>query len=30
MTDSMQVADAERLGSLLWTDMVSCVLKAVP
>ena len=30
MTDSMQVADAERLCSLLWTDMVSCVLKAVP
>ena len=26
----MQVADAERLCSLLWTDMVSCVLKAVP
>ena len=30
MTDSMQVAEAERLCSLLWTDMVSCVLKAVP
>ena len=30
MTVSMQVADAERLCSLLWTDMVSCVLKAVP
>ena len=28
MTDSMQVAEAERLCSLLWTDMVSCVLES--
>ena len=30
MTDAMQVGDAERLCSMLWTDMVSCMLKATP
>ena len=30
MTNAMQVTHAERLCSLLWTDMVSCVLKAAP
>ena len=30
MTNAMQVTQAERLCSLLWTDMVSCVLKAAP
>ena len=30
MTDAMQVTEAERLCGLLWSDMVSCVLKAVP
>ena len=30
MTNAMQATQAERLCSLLWTDMVSCVLKAAP
>ena len=30
MTDAMPVTEAEHLCGLLWSDMVSCVLKAVP
>ena len=30
MTDAMRETEAERLCGLLWSDMVSCVLKAVP